>query len=206
MGKFIVFEGIDGSGKTTQIKMLAERLKKNGEKVYVTAEPTVSTSGGIIRDALSGAIKRTTCELAALFVWDRINHNINKTNGINKMLADGFTVISDRYYYSSLAYQGEATDYEWVKAMNCSCPEIRKPDLCVFIDVSPNVAIERITSDRATTEIFEEVGKLTRIRETFINIFNDLKDDNVVLINGDKNMEDVSDDVFAEVMRTLGSN
>ena len=206
MGKFIVFEGIDGSGKTTQIKMLAERLKKNGEKVYVTAEPTVSTSGGIIRDALSGAIKRTTCELAALFVWDRINHNINKTNGINKMLEDGFTVISDRYYYSSLAYQGEATDYEWVKAMNCSCPEIRKPDLCVFIDVSPNVAIERITSDRATTEIFEEVGKLTRIRETFINIFNDLKDDNVVLINGDKNMEDVSDDVFAEVMRTLGSN
>jgi dTMP kinase len=206
MGKFIVFEGIDGSGKTTQIKMLAERLKKNGEKVYVTAEPTVSTSGGIIRVALSGAIKRTTCELAALFVWDRINHNINKTNGINKMLEDGFTVISDRYYYSSLAYQGEATDYEWVKAMNCSCPEIRKPDLCVFIDVSPNVAIERITSDRATTEIFEEVGKLTRIRETFINIFNDLKDDNVVLINGDKNMEDVSDDVFAEVMRTLGAN
>ena len=199
MGKFIVFEGIDGSGKSTQISMLAKKLKDNGEKVYVTAEPTFSTSGGIIRDALSGAIKRSTCELAALFVWDRINHNINKVNGINKMLEDGYTVISDRYYYSSLAYQGESTDYEWVKAINCSCPEIRKPDLCVFIDVSPEVAIKRIKSDRATTEIFEEVGKLTRIRETFLSIFEDLKDDNVAVINGDGSPESVFEDIYTSV-------
>ena len=199
MGKFIVFEGIDGSGKSTQIAMLAKRLKEKGEKVYVTAEPTFSTSGGIIRDALSGAVPRSTCELAALFVWDRINHNINKANGINKMLKDGYTVISDRYYYSSLAYQGEATDYEWVKALNCSCPEIRKPDLCVFIDVSPEVAIKRITSDRATTEIFEEVGKLTSIRDTFLRIFEDLKDDNVAIIDGDGTPDIVSDKVLEKI-------
>lgn len=204
MGKFIVFEGIDGSGKSTQIAMLAKRLKESGEKVYVTAEPTFSASGGIIRDALSGAVKRSTCELAALFVWDRINHNINKANGINKMLEEGYTVISDRYYYSSLAYQGEATDYEWVKALNCSCPEIRKPDLCVFIDVSPEVAIERITSDRATTEIFEEVGKLTRIRDTFLRIFDDLKDDNVAIINGDGTPDKVSDEVYESIRALIG--
>ena len=199
MGKFIVFEGIDGSGKSTQIRILAEKLKRSGEKVYVTAEPTFSTSGGIIRDALSGAVERTTCELAALFVWDRINHNINKTNGIKKMLADGYTVISDRYYYSSLAYQGEATDYEWVKALNCSCPEIRKPDICIFIDISPETAIKRITSDRATTEIFEEVGKLTKIRETFLNIFDDLKDDNVALIDGDGDPNEISERIYAKI-------
>lgn len=204
MGKFIVFEGIDGSGKSTQIAMLAKRLKESGEKVYVTAEPTFSTSGGIIRDALSGAVKRSTCELAALFVWDRINHNINKANGINKMLEEGYTVISDRYYYSSLAYQGEATDYEWVKTLNCSCPEIRKPDLCVFIDVSPEVAIDRITSDRVTTEIFEEVGKLTRIRDTFLRIFDDLKDDNVAIVNGDGTPDRVSDEVYESVRALIG--
>lgn len=203
MGKFIVFEGIDGSGKSTQINMLAKKLKENGEKVYVTAEPTFSTSGGIIRDALSGAVERTTCELAALFVWDRINHNINKTNGINKMLEEGYTVISDRYYYSSLAYQGEATDYEWVKTLNCSCPEIRKPDLCVFIDVSPEVAIDRIKSDRVTTEIFEEVGKLTRIRDTFMSIFEDLRDDNIAIINGDGSPEAVSDDVYKRIAQLM---
>ncbi len=199
MGKFVVFEGIDGSGKSTQIKLLADKLKRAGEKVYVTAEPTFSTSGGIIRDALSGAVERTTCELAALFVWDRINHNINKTNGIKKMLEEGYTVISDRYYYSSLAYQGEATDYEWVKALNCSCPEIRKPDICIFIDISPEIAIKRITSDRATTEIFEEVGKLTKIRQTFLRIFDDLKGDNVSLIDGDGDPEEISDRIYKKI-------
>ena len=200
MGKFIVFEGIDGSGKSTQIKLLEERLKKSGEKVYVTAEPTFTTSGGIIRDALSGSIERTTCELAALFVWDRINHNINKTNGINKMLEDGYTVISDRYYYSSLAYQGEATDYEWVKALNCSCPEIRKPDICIFIDISPETAIKRIHSNRATTDIFEDVNKLTKIRQTFMNIFEDLKEDNISIIDGSGSPEDISDKIYKAIM------
>ncbi len=203
MGKFIVFEGIDGSGKSTQIRLLEERLKKEGLKVSVSAEPTFTTSGGIIRDALSGETKRSTAELAALFVWDRINHNINKTNGINKLLSENYTVISDRYYYSSLAYQGESCDYEWVKNMNCNCPEIRKPDMCIFIDVSPKVAIERINKDRASKEIFETKEKLTKIRNTFINVFSDLKDDNIVFVNGDRSLTEVSEEIYANVSKIL---
>ena len=110
MGKFIVFEGIDGSGKSTQIKLLAEKLRERGEKVYVTAEPTESVSGGLLRDALCGVANRTACEMAALFTLDRIFHNVNPANGIEKMLRDGFYVICDRYYYSTLAYQGNETD------------------------------------------------------------------------------------------------
>ena len=85
-GKFIVFEGIDGSGKTTQINKLCEYLESKGRKVYVTSEPTISLTGGMLRDALSGVSKRTSCEMAAMFVLDRIFHNVNHKWGIEKML------------------------------------------------------------------------------------------------------------------------
>ena len=90
-GRFIVFEGIDGAGKTTQIELLAKHLRAQGRQVYCTAEPTESVSGGLLRDALAGVTRRTICEMAAMFVLDRIFHNTNPVNGIEKMLADGFT-------------------------------------------------------------------------------------------------------------------
>ena len=79
-GRFIVFEGIDGAGKTTQIELLEKRLQKMGRAVYRTAEPTESVSGGLLRDALAGVSKRSACELAALFTLDRIFHNVNPVN------------------------------------------------------------------------------------------------------------------------------
>ena len=142
-GRFIVFEGIDGAGKTTQIERLAARLRAEGRKVTITAEPTVSVSGGLLRDALGGLQKRTACEMAAMFVLDRIFHNVNP-DGIGAMLDAGYDVICDRYYYSSMAYQGSQTDFAWVKDMNLNCPEIRHPDLCIFLDLSPEESLARI--------------------------------------------------------------
>ena len=117
-GRFIVVEGIDGSGKSTQISLLAKKLGEAGRKVYTTAEPTVSLTGGMLRDALRGVTQHTTCEIAAMFLLDRISHNVNPVNGIEKFLAAGVDVICDRYYYSTLAYQGNETDFEWVRRMN----------------------------------------------------------------------------------------
>ena len=97
-GRFIVFEGIDGAGKTTQIELLTRSLQASGRRVYRTAEPTESVSGGLLRDALAGISKRTPSEMAALFVLDRIFHNTNPVNGIGAMLAQGIDVICDRYY------------------------------------------------------------------------------------------------------------
>ena len=94
-GRFIVFEGIDGAGKTTQIERLAAKLRAEGRKVTVTAEPTVSVSGGLLRDALGGLQKRTACEMAAMFVLDRVFHNVNP-DGIQAMIEAGYDVISDR--------------------------------------------------------------------------------------------------------------
>lgn len=175
-GKFIVMEGLDGSGKTTQIGLLASHLKSLGHRVHLTAEPTVSTTGGMLRDALGGVTQKTACELAAMFVLDRIFHNVNPVSGIEKMLSDGYDVICDRYYYSSLAYQGSMTDLEWVKNMNIGCPQIRQPDLCIFLDLDPELCMQRIGADRTTTEIFEKKETLARVRERYMQIFGSLED------------------------------
>lgn len=201
-GRLIVFEGIDGAGKTTQIELLTRRLRESGRRVYRTAEPTESVSGGLLRDALSGVSRRTPCEMAALFVLDRIFHNTNPVNGIERMLADGVDVICDRYYYSSLAYQGSETDEQWVRDMNLNCPEIRRPDACVFLDLTPEQSMERIGRGRVTVEIYENAERLARVREKFFGVFDSLKEtDRIFVVNAARPIEEIAEEIFAIVDR-----
>ncbi len=199
-GRLIVFEGIDGAGKTTQIDLLERYLRGAGRSVFRTAEPTESVSGGLLRDALAGVSKRSACEMAALFTLDRIFHNVNPINGIEKMLNDGFDVISDRYYYSSMAYQGSETDAAWVRDMNLACPEIRRPDLCIFLDLTPEESMARITGGRATREIYETVEKLGAVRDKFYRVFEELKNsENIRIVNAARSIEEIHRDIVALV-------
>ena len=195
-GRFIVFEGIDGAGKSTQIQLLKESLQAEGRRVYCTAEPTESVSGGLLRDALGGVSKRTTCELAAMFVLDRIFHNVNPVHGIEKMLAEGIDVICDRYYYSSLAYQGSDTDFTWVRDMNLNCPEIRTPDVCIFLDLTPEQSMARIEGGRVTKEIYETDEKLTRVRNQFYRVFEELKErDRIEIVDASRSIEEIHQEI-----------
>lgn len=199
-GKFIVFEGIDGSGKTTQARLLAERLSAEGRCVRLTAEPTDLPSGKLLREALGGKIKKSECEMALMFVEDRIAHNRDTENGIEALLNRGITVICDRYYYSTLAYQGQSTDYEWVKTMNLRCPEIRKPDLCIYVDLLPEQSLERIVRGRDSVEIYENTETLTRVREQFLSVIRDLGEtDNVCIVDGYRTVEEIAEDIAATV-------
>lgn len=196
-GRFIVIEGIDGSGKSTHIPLLAKRLMADGRRVYTTAEPTVSLSGGLLRDALSGVSKKTTCEIASMFLLDRIFHNVNPVNGIEKFLSEGVDVICDRYYYSSLAYQGSETDFDWVLDMNLNCPEIRKPDICIFLDLETDKCIERISKNRMVKEIYEEKDRLDKYRKRYFDIFEMLKfTDNIAVLDTDRSIESIADDIY----------
>lgn len=200
-GRFIVFEGIDGAGKTTQIERLAASLRAEGRKVVVTAEPTVSVSGGLLRDALGGLQKRTACEMAALFVLDRVFHNVNP-DGICAMVEAGYDVICDRYYYSSMAYQGSQTDFAWVRDMNLNCPEIRRPDLCIFLDLAPEESLARIGRERTHTEIYEKKEILEAVRRQFFRVFEEL-DDNVAIIDTTGHSIDEVAKRVAEAMKTI---
>ena len=195
-GLFIVFEGIDGSGKTTQVKMLSAALEAMGRKTNITAEPTTLPSGKALREALGGRVKKSECEMAVMFVQDRIAHNITAEEGIEALLEAGVDVICDRYYYSSLAYQGQATDYQWVKTMNIDCPQIRRPDVCIYIDLLPEQSLERISRGRDSVEIYENVETLTKVRNQFLAVIKDLADtDNIHVVNGYRTPDEVSADI-----------
>lgn len=174
--RFIVFEGIDGAGKTTQLDLLEKSLFEQGIPVERTAEPTSGEIGKLLRRALSGELPKTPEELALLFTLDRVEHN----KAIEKTLADGKTVLCDRYYYSTIAYQGNASDMDWVKSLSLGCPAIRTPDLCIFLDLSPEESIRRIQARGEAAEIYETKEQLTTIRSQFLNSLKTLPNVRIV--------------------------
>ena len=195
-GKFIVFEGLDGSGKGTQINLLVEEMKKRGRRVYQTAEPTESSTGGMIRDALAGFVKRDEYELSALFLADRIFHNVNPKNGIKQFLERGIDVVCDRYYYSSFAYQGIDADLDWVMGLNLGCKEIIRPDLCIFLDVDIDSCDERIEKNRFSREIYENKETQRMVRNRFFEVFKKLKDsENIKIVNAAREIQEVFSDI-----------
>lgn len=203
-GIFIVFEGIDGAGKSTQAKILAERLRNLGKSVVMTAEPTELPSGRELRRVLSGEIKKSDCEIAAMFTLDRIAHNVDDERGIEKMLREGICVICDRYYYSTLAYQGSLIDYAWVKALNTQCPEIRHPDVCIFLDLTPAESMKRITAGRDSTEIYENEETLGVVRDTFMKVIEDMRStDKIEIVDASGSIDEISDKIFDTVVSIL---
>ena len=202
---FLVFEGLDGSGKSTQINLLAERLRAAGRRVHVTAEPTATATGGLIRDALSGSHPRQTAELAGLFLADRIAHNVSPISGIRKMLDEGTDVICDRYYYSSFAYQGTPELLSWVMDMNLKCPEILRPDICFFLDMDPENCRARM-GDRAVLEIYEGSDDLLqKTRRRFSAVFERLDDgERIEIIDAARDRETVAEDIFRLTAELLG--
>lgn len=200
IGRFIVLEGIDGAGKTTQAELLEKHLVSLGRRVIRTAEPTGFEGGVRLREALGGKIKKSECEMATMFVLDRIEHNIHPTEGIDTLIEQGYDVICDRYYYSTLAYQGHSTSYEWVKAMNLLCPEIRKPDICIYLDLTPEQSLERISRGRDTVEIYENRETLEAVRSAFFKVFEDLSGrDNIAIIDAYRSPEEISAQICAAV-------
>jgi len=155
-GRFLVLEGLDGAGTTTQAAILARRLSAMGRRVHLTAEPSRGPVGGLVRRALKGAVagmggrplgQRT---LALLFAADRLDHVAGE---VAPRLAAGVDVVSDRYALSSLAYQSAATgDLGWVEALNREAPA---PDLTIFLEVRPAVALRRRYAASAEREIYE---------------------------------------------------
>ena len=202
-GKFIVFEGLDGSGKSSHIKSLKDKLCDIGEKVYMTAEPTDYETGKYIRRILTDSLEKNMYLQAALFLADRLEHITNPKFGIEKYLNDGYTVICDRYYYSSFAYQGTASDIDWVMKINLGCEKIIKPDICIFLDVEPSICKSRIDEERDVVELYEKSVKLMNdVRNNFFKVFDNLKEaENIKIINANRESEIVEKEVFDAVSK-----
>ena len=200
---FIAIEGIDGSGKSTQAKNIAKRLENEGHKVYLTFEPTDMRIGKMIRNILGGKEIADEKVIAALFAADRLDHILHETNGILQKLAEGYTVITDRYYFSSYAYHGVHCDLDWVIASNKMAADILKPTATIFVDVSPEVAMERISANREHVEIYETLDNLKAVQAKYLEAFQKLKDtENIISINGNDTAENVTASLW-EVIQSI---
>ena len=197
---FIAFEGLDGSGKSTQAKLLAAKLKEEGISVYTTSEPTTSRIGSIIKDIFKHKMEADHRTIAALFVADRLDHLLNKNEGILKKLEEGNTVICDRYYFSSYAYQGTHLPIDWVIQANSLSADILRPDLNIFIDVDPELSMKRVNQSRSSAELYETVDNLQQVREKFFEAFEKIREQEKIFItDGNRAPEQIAADIWNEV-------
>jgi dTMP kinase len=203
-GKFIVFEGLDGSGKSTQIQMLSKHLHDLNLDVYETAEPTNGPIGRLIRQMLSGELKSDQRILACLFAADRTDHLINQSCGIKNKVDSGALLLCDRYYFSSYAYHARDMDMEWLIRLNLPNAEIMRPDLTIFIDVPPAKCFDRIKQSRYHIEIFEQLDILKQVRENYFKAFDILKNkEKVIIIDGNDDMEIVGKKILKGLEKVL---
>ncbi len=173
-GCFIVFEGIDGSGKSTQFNELGKKLQNEKYKVVLTREPTRNRPiGKLIRKILYNHTTVSEEALALLFAADRADHTLNK---IIPALRKNEVVLSDRYVYSSFAYQGKGMDIElnidWLRTINRFA---QTPDIVIFLDIEPHTGLERLQQGQRRVQddqYFEDVIKQEKIRSGYYQVLN----------------------------------
>jgi dTMP kinase len=200
-GLFIVFEGIDGSGKTTQSKLLFELLSKEGKQVIWTKEPTDGDIGSLLTKKYLKEVDLPIVD-ALLFAADREEH---LKDMVIPALSQGKIVISDRYYHSTLAYQqAQGLELKWLLELN---KNFIKPDLTIIIDLEPEIAIERIEKDKKRKiedrKKFEKLEFLKKVRKNFLDLPKILKDEKIVVIEGNKEKEEVFEAVLKEIKNIL---
>ena len=167
IGVLVNLEGIDGCGKSTQSKLLLEKLEGEGEKVIILKEPTKRPHGQKLWDVLHGKRKATNEEILELFVLDRIQHVEEK---IQPALDDGTVILMDRYYYSSMAYQvAGGIDVEEIREKHVFAPN---PDVVLIFDLPVSVALERVKGHSDADE-FEKEEHLEKVREAYLDLEND---------------------------------
>ncbi|ELS01240.1 thymidylate kinase [Xenococcus sp. PCC 7305] len=183
---FIVLEGIDGSGSSTQSDLLKDYFIAQGEKAVISPEPSSGIIGNLIRQALKKRILFTQDtdlfdeQMAYLFAADRHDHLYNDVDGVFKLINDGFHVISTRYYFSSLAYNCQTPEeFNFVSNLNHKFPN---PDLAIYLDIPAEVSLARI-QDRSLKEVYETKTKLSKVRKNYQKIFADYPD-KLLIIDG----------------------
>ena len=192
-GIFICIEGIDASGKSTQARWLVRNLRRRGFDAIYTTEPSKGEVGSFIRRYVLQRKRRVPAVVEALlFAVDRVDHVESK---IEPELESGKIVVSDRYVYSSLAYQGAAgLDVGWIEQINrMALP----PGLAIYIDVPPEVVVKRMRRRRSVMETLEN---LRRVREVYMQL---VRKGHLVLVDGNRPASEVAQNILALVLKRL---
>ena len=198
MTRLIVLEGLDGAGTTTQARRLVEHIRARGGQAHLTREPSDGPIGRLIREMLVGqhaipgqSIAQSTFGL--LFAADRMDHIQRE---VEVQLAAGATVVSDRWYHSSLAYQGTGADRDWIATLNARA---RRPDLTLFLEVRPEVAAQRRVAAGRVQELFDDIRMQEEVAAGYRATISELmaQGECIETIDG----EAPPDTVFAAILR-----
>ncbi len=186
-GLLIAFEGIDGTGKSTQIRLLADYLRRQGCEVIETREPTDGPYGRKIRQLYMNRKNCTPEEELELFIQDRRQH-VDEV--IGPALAQGKIVLTDRYYFSTAAYQGAAgMDPDLIFAAHDFAP---RPDLVVLLVMEPEKSVQRIEQLRGEQlNDFEQVEQLRKVADLFASF----TDDCILRVNGAASIKQVQQEI-----------
>jgi dTMP kinase len=194
--QFIVFEGLDGSGKSTQIQMLAAYYAAKGQPCVITREPSdTNPVGQLTRRTMERAFTLENETVALLFAADRYQH---VSREIIPALQSGRHVICDRYYYSNFAYQG---NFKRVFEYNKASMELLKPDIAFFLDVMPEECMRRLAARGGSASLYENIEKLRRVRYGYFEAFEHLKTADRIVIIDASGLDPAQ--TFAEVLKNL---
>lgn len=192
---FIAFEGLDGSGSSTQVGLLTNKLKKQGYKVFATKEPTNNIIGGLIRGQLTHDWKSSMECLQLLFAADRAHHLHRE---IIPAINDGKIIISDRYFFSTIAFGSIESDREWLLSLN---ERFILPDLTFLIKVPAKECLKRMTNTRFELELFEQEAKLKKVWSHYDWLSKNFA--NVYVIDGAKPIDEISKEIFSIVLKKV---
>lgn len=204
-GKFIVFDGLDGSGMSTQAARIVDFLNEKKQKikfghtgVCLTKEPTSSLIGGLIKSQLTHDWKSSNECLQLLFSADRAYH-LEKE--IIPLLERGVTVICDRYFFSTIAYGAlKTTDFDWLLNLQ---KNFLLPDLIFVLKTSPKICIERIRKERFGSTLFEKEETLEEVSLNYKKLAEKFKK-NTYLINGERPVEKITKEIIRIINKRLG--
>lgn len=195
-GFFVDIEGLDGSGASTQLGLVAKRLRQLDIAPYLTKEPTKGPIGRLVRQALQGEFNSLPhSSLQMLFAADRGRH-LNEE--IIPKLKRGEMVITDRYVWSSIAFGSIDCSKEWLFELN---REFILPDLSIFLEVTPEVCLERVVKERKRVELFEEEEKLSQAWDTYNWLATKYWWAQIVIVDGEQEKEKVTEDIMGVIAK-----
>ena len=195
---FIVFEGLDGAGTTTQIRNLAKYYEFNKREYTITREPTSNPIGELVRKVLQKKVETTPEALAFLYAADRSDHLYNPSYGIARLIEEGRIVMSDRYFYSSIAYQSVECDPGFIRLINA----FPSPEFIIFVDTPVEECLARIEKRGEARELFDRGEFLASVRENYIRAFSSLPEGvKLLTVDGAQPI----DTVESEIRRWLSS-
>ncbi|HOU52391.1 MAG TPA: dTMP kinase [Myxococcota bacterium] len=209
-GRFLVLEGIDGAGTTTQLRALAEGIAQQRPdlRVHLTAEPSSGPVGQCIRQILRGRITGQDvlgrpgsfdpASLALLFAADRMDHLATE---VLPLVREGWVVISDRYLWSSLAYQSLKTPWSLIQQANSLAPD---PDLMVMIHVPPEVAMSRLEGSRPGFDVFENLATLREVEQAYRQALEVRPPGHLLEVDGTLPIGEVARRILDAVLPLLG--